>query len=83
MADNKLFKIALIQMACCSNQKDNIAKAVSRIEEASKNEAKVVCLPELFKSRYFCQTEDPDNFDFAEAIPGITTKKFSKLGKKL
>jgi len=83
MSDKKLFKIALIQMACCSNQKDNIAKAVSRIEEASKNGAKVVCLPELFKSRYFCQTEEPDNFDFAEAIPGTTTKKFSKLGKKL
>jgi len=83
MSDKKLFKIALIQMACCSNQKDNIAKAVSRIEEASKNGAKVVCLPELFSSRYFCQTEEPDNFDFAEVIPGTTTKKFSKLGKKL
>jgi len=83
MSDKKLFKIALIQMACSSSQKDNIAKAVSRIEEASKNGAKVVCLPELFKSRYFCQTEEPDNFDFAEVIPGTTTKKFSKLGKKL
>ncbi len=83
MADNKLFKIALIQMACCGNRKDNIAKAVSRLEEASKNGAKVICLPELFRKRYFCHTEDPDNFDLAEVIPGTTTKKFSKLGKKL
>jgi len=83
MSEKHLIKIALVQMACSSSQKDNISKAISSVEEASKNKAKVICLPELFKHRYFCQTEDPGNFDLAESIPGTITKKFSKLSRKL
>ena len=83
MSDFKQFKIALVQMDCSDDGDINISNALSKIQEASKNGANVVCLPELFKHRYFCQTEDPDNFDLAEQIPGSTTDKFSELAKKL
>ncbi|MEX1137911.1 MAG: carbon-nitrogen hydrolase, partial [Bacteroidota bacterium] len=45
--------------------------------------AKVVCLPELFRSQYFCQHEDAANFDLAESVPGPTTKAIGTLAKKL
>ncbi|NIP38227.1 MAG: acyltransferase [Candidatus Dadabacteria bacterium] len=83
MSDKKLYKIGLIQIACTGNERDNVKKAVSGVEDAAKNNAKVICLPELFKTRYFCKSENPENFDLAEPIPGANTKKFSKLAKKL
>ena len=82
MSDNKPFKIALLQMQCSDDGDNNISNALSKVQEASENGAKVICLPELFKHRYFCQTQDPDNFDLAEQIPGSTTNTFSELAKK-
>jgi N-carbamoylputrescine amidase len=83
MSDKKLLKIALVQMVCFSSQKENITKAASSVEEASNDGAEVICLPELFMYKYFCQTEDINNFDLAESIPGSTSKMFSKLARKL
>ena len=73
--------VALIQMSMSKNPEDNTAKAISRIEEAAKKGADVICLPELFRSTYFCQEEDPENFRLAEAIPGNTTAVMSKVAK--
>jgi len=82
MTDTNIFKIAAIQMSCSDVKKDNIAKAVSLVQEASGKGAKVICLPELFSTRYFCQTEDTEKFDLAETIPGETTKQFSDIAAK-
>ena len=46
--------------------------------EAARNGAQIVCLPELFRTQYFCQREDPALFDLAETIPGPTTEAISK-----
>ncbi len=62
---------------------DNLAKAEARIEEAARAGADIICLPELFKSHYFCQRTDPAVFDLAEPIPGPTTERFQELAKKL
>ena len=43
----------------------------------------MVCLPELFRSRYFCQVEDPAWFDLAESIPGPTTEALGALARRL
>src|ERR1700722_14998856 len=73
MVTNKpKFGVALVQMAVSRKPEENLAKAAARIEEAAKNGAQVVCLPELFQSQYFCQREDTKNFDLAEAVPGPT-----------
>ncbi len=74
--------IGLVQMSVSSDTKANLEKAVKRIEEAAKKGAEIICLPELFKSEYFCQEEDADNFKFAETIPGDTTQVLSKVAKK-
>ena len=76
-------KIALIQMKMSSEPKKNISHAISKIRLASKKGAKIICLPELFLSNYFCQTEKHSNFNLAEKIPGPTTKIFSSLAKQL
>ena len=79
--DQTKFSVGLVQMALSKNPKENLDKAVSKIEEAAKSGADVVCLPELFRSQYFCQVEDTKNFDLAETIPGPSTKIISKIAK--
>ena len=76
-------RIALIQMKMSSEQKKNMSTAIKKIKEASKKKAKIICLPELFLSNYFCQQEKHSNFDLAEKIPGKTTDIFCSLAKEL
>jgi N-carbamoylputrescine amidase len=75
-------KIALIQMRCDPQPEKNFARAIEFIREAAKKGAEIVCLPELFRSQYFCQTEDHKNFDFAEEIPGISTAALEKVAQE-
>ncbi|GJL49691.1 carbon-nitrogen hydrolase [Candidatus Nitrospira salsa] len=75
-------KIGLIQMSCSPNPSENVAQAVSHIEEAERGGACIVCLPELFRSQYFCQREDAALFDLAESIPGPTTEVLGKIAKE-
>ena len=76
-------KIALIQMKMASDPKKNIDHAINKIKIASKKGAKIICLPELFLTKYFCQTEKHANFNLAEKIPGPSTELFSGLAKEL
>ena len=76
-------RLALIQMKMSSDKEKNITKAISKIQIAKKKGANIVSLPELFLTKYFCQTEKHSNFNLAESIPGPTTTIFSSLAKKL
>jgi N-carbamoylputrescine amidase len=62
---------------------DNFAHAVERIREAVKRGAQVVCLPELFQSPYFCQTENHEFFKLAEPIPGPNSDRLAQLAGEL
>ena len=73
--------IALIQMKCQRAREDNLRRARQQIVEAAEHGARLICLPELFSSIYFCQQENPGFFELAEPIPGYTTDFFSKLAK--
>lgn len=75
-------RIALVQMQCSRDPEANLAKAEARIAEAAKAGARIVCLPELFRSHYFCQEEDAKNFALAEPVPGPTTKRLGAKAKK-
>jgi N-carbamoylputrescine amidase len=66
-------------MSCGERPEENLAKAVEQIHQAAHQGAQVVCLQELFRSRYFCQSEDTDHFSLAESIPGPTTDALSRL----
>lgn len=74
--------IGLLQMALSKNPDDNLKKAVDWVNKAVKKGARVICLPELFRSQYFCQKEDIENFNLAETIPGPSTDALSKIAKK-
>lgn len=75
--------VALVQMRCVKEPAVNLKNAERFIRKAAKQGAQVVCLPELFLSEYFCQSEDHACFQLAEPIPGPTTKKMEALAKEL
>jgi N-carbamoylputrescine amidase len=76
-------KIGLVQMSCTNNKEENLQKAISGIKEAAKKGAQIICLQELFTSLYFCDVEDYDNFNLAEAIPGPSTDTLCKVAGEL
>ncbi len=76
------FAVALVQMAMGNDPGENLRKGADRVREAARRGARVVCLPELFRSRYFCQREDTAFFDFAEPLPGPTTDALGKVARE-
>jgi len=74
--------LGLVQMSAGDNLDANLAKAVARIEAAAKKGARIICLQELFRSRYFCQSENHANFKLAETIPGPTTETLGELARE-
>ncbi len=82
MADKKV-NIGLIQLSCEKDVEVNFKKTEAKIREAAKKGAQIICLQELFRSLYFCDVEDYENFKLAEPIPGPSTDSLSKLAKEL
>ena len=74
-------RVGLVQMTCEPGPGPNMEKAVERVREAAARGAQVVCLQELFRSQYFCQTEDTKLFDLAEPIPGPSTERLGALAR--
>ena len=75
-------RLALVQMTCAPDPEANMEKAISRVRQAAEAGAEIVCLPELFRSQYFCQREDVTRFDLAEAIPGPSTERLGKVARE-
>ncbi len=75
-------RVALVQMSMSSDPGANLAKAVTRTQEAAHLGAHIICLPELFRSQYFCQREDHALFDLAESIPGPSTAALSAVARE-
>src|SRR5437763_7909071 len=75
-------KIALVQMRCGPEPEENFKRAIQFIRDAAKKGAQIVCLPELFRSQYFCQTEDHKNFELAEAVPGRSTSALGDVARE-
>jgi N-carbamoylputrescine amidase len=77
------FTIGIVQMRVGTDTEANLRTAVERVEQAAARGARVICLPELFRSQYFCQREDAAFFDLAEPIPGPTTGVLGPLAYRL
>ena len=75
--------VGLVQMSMRPSSEDNDARAEEGIRQAAAEGAKLVCLPELYRSRYFCQSEDTANFDLAEPVPGPSTERLASLAAEL
>lgn len=82
MARSPALPVALIQMSCVTDPARNVQTALSHVAQAARGGAKLVCLPELFRSLYFCQKQDYKCFQLAEPIPGPTTQLLSAAAKK-
>jgi N-carbamoylputrescine amidase len=76
-------KVGLVQMAMGEAPAPNLAKAIDGVRDAAQRGAQLIVLPELFRSRYFCQSEDAAQFGLAEAIPGPSTDVLGKLAAEL
>ena len=74
--------LALVQTSCDRSPADNLEKAIQRIGEAAKLGAHIVCLQEVFNTRYPCQSEDHVNFDLAESIPGPTSTRLQAAAQQ-
>jgi N-carbamoylputrescine amidase len=83
MAAPTRFSIGLVQMRMGSDPAANLDRAVARIREAAARGAGIVCLPELFRTPYFCQREDAALFDLAEPIPGPTSEALARVAQEL
>ena len=75
--------VALIQTAVSTDLAANLKKTVRRIREAARKGARVICLQELFRTRYFPADEEVDAKHFAEPIPGESTTVLERLAKEL
>ncbi len=77
------FRVGLVQMSCVDHAATNMDKAVALIRQAAQRGAQVICTQELFRSLYFCQTQDLQLFDLAETIPGPSTDILGRLAREL
>ena len=75
-------KVGLTQMACGEDPDGNLQHQLALTERAMKAGAQIVCTQELFRSQYFCQSEEHRFFALAESIPGPSTDALGKLAKK-
>jgi N-carbamoylputrescine amidase len=83
MAAPARFRVGLVPMRVGSDPAANLEAAIVRIREGAAGGAQIVCLPELFRTPYFCQREDPVLFDLAEAIPGPTSDALARIAREL
>jgi N-carbamoylputrescine amidase len=77
-----MVRIGLIQTSCAPAPSANLKKTLAAAERAASQGAQIICTQELFRSQYFCQSEDHRYFELAEQVPGPTTQAFQKLAKR-
>jgi len=82
MKRSSVVRLGLLQAQCSSDPSANLKKNLEMAERAAKQGAQIICTQELFRSQYFCQAEDHENFKLAEPIPGPSTAAFQKIAKK-
>jgi N-carbamoylputrescine amidase len=78
----RVVKLGLLQTACSAKPDANLQKTLNLAARAARRGAQIICTQELFRSQYFCQSEDFRNFKLAEKIPGPVTEAFCRLAKK-
>ena len=78
----KKLKIGLLQQHNTADTTDNMRRLAEGIAILAEEGAQLVVLQELHNGLYFCQTEDVNNFDLAEPIPGPSTDFYGKLAKE-
>ncbi len=80
--NSRPFTLGLVQMRCSTDPDENLRRACDFLRQAAEKGANVACLPELFRTQYFCQTEDHAFFDLAEPIPGPSTEALASVARQ-
>lgn len=80
---NQMIKTSVIQSVCLTDPAAQLKRMCELIEQAANQGAKLIVLPELCLSPYFCQAADPAHFALAESIPGPSTDVFGELAGRL
>lgn len=75
-------RIGMLQQHNVADSKENIRRLAEGIEDLARRGAQLIVLQELHNSLYFCQTENVDNFDIAEPIPGPSTRLYGELARR-
>ena len=81
-SSDAIVKIGLVQSACSADPAQNVKKSLAAVERAAARGAQIICTQELFRSQYFCQSEDHKYFQLAEPIPGPSTRAFQALARR-
>ncbi|MBR2242924.1 MAG: carbon-nitrogen hydrolase [Prevotella sp.] len=76
-------KIGFLQQHNVADRMDNMKRLAEGIADLAKRGAELIVLQELHNGLYFCQTEEVENFDQAEPIPGPSTAFYGELAKQL
>jgi N-carbamoylputrescine amidase len=74
--------LGLLQHACAEDPRENLDTCIAAADVAAKAGAQIICTQELFRSQYFCQSEEHRYFSLAERIPGPSTEAFQKLARR-
>jgi N-carbamoylputrescine amidase len=82
MSEQNNVKVGIVQFASEHTPEKNLQKAVAKCREAAAKGAQIICLQELFRSDYFCLTEDYQHFNLAESIPGPSTEALGQVAKE-
>lgn len=80
---NNILKVGIVQQANSNDAAENRQKLAEGIRQSALAGARLMVLQELHDSLYFCQTEDTNLFDLAQAIPGEATDWYSRLAAEL
>jgi hypothetical protein len=81
-APNSTVTLGLVQAACAPSPAANLKRTLAAVTRAAQAGAQIICTQELFRSQYFCQSEDHAHFALAEPIPGPSTTAFQKLARQ-
>jgi N-carbamoylputrescine amidase len=78
---NSIVKVGLVQSRASADPAANLGKTLAAVGEAAAKGAQIICTQELFRSQYFCQSEEHSFFQLAEPVPGPSTEAFQELAR--
>src|SRR2546427_531453 len=83
MTKRNTVTIGLIQTRVSDDISRNMENTISKVRDAAKKGAQIICLQELYRTKYFPTDERKDVTQLAETIPGETTIALSDLAREL
>ncbi|MCH2109141.1 MAG: carbon-nitrogen hydrolase [Polyangiaceae bacterium] len=81
-APSDTLRLGLVQSRYFGSVSETIEAARRGVLEAVRRGAELICLQELYSGPYFCQSEDPDAFTYAESCQGQSVAAMRALAQE-